>query len=214
MFSKVCLICCCLLLAHGLEIVSAFSTQVPGVSSSFTQKTISTRLSLSPRDNISSNSNFDNVNDDNLHGQENNKEYGQSLPTDSNSRRRDVLLSTVSLAAGTMTSGLFPTSTWAAAAEDAAAGESESFASIAARASQISKELETTPQTSTIRKTDKTIYDFELPIEGKNIPMKDIIRQENDGDNAKVKAILFVNIKQDDPVARKDIPELISLLTK
>ena len=32
--------------------------------------------------------------------------------------------------------------------------------------------------------------------------------------NAKVKAILVVNMKQDDPIARKNIPELISLASK
>ena len=92
--------------------------------------------------------------------------------------------------------------------------ESSSFASIAARANQISKELDTSPSTSDIQKTDKTMYDFELPIEGNNVPFKDIVRQQFQGDNAKVKAVLVVNIKQDDPVARKDIPELISLVTK
>ena len=32
--------------------------------------------------------------------------------------------------------------------------------------------------------------------------------------DAKVKAILVVNMKQDDPIARKNIPELISLASK
>ena len=31
---------------------------------------------------------------------------------------------------------------------------------------------------------------------------------------SRVKAILVVNIKQDDPLARKNIPELIALVTK
>jgi hypothetical protein len=94
--------------------------------------------------------------------------------------------------------------------------ESESFASIAARANQISKELETSTPVSEVRKTDKTMYDFDLPVEGKVTPMMDVIKQQFDasGNNAKVKAVLVVNIKQDDPVARKNIPELISLVTK
>ena len=94
-------------------------------------------------------------------------------------------------------------------------GESESFASIAARANQISKELETSTPASEVRKTDKTIYDFSLPIEGTPTPLMDIIKQKFESEkDAKVKAVLVVNIKQDDPVARKNIPELISLVTK
>ncbi|CAB9501490.1 Glutathione peroxidase 1 [Seminavis robusta] len=96
------------------------------------------------------------------------------------------------------------------------AAETESFAEIAARANKISKELDTAPSISEVRKTDKTMYDFTLPIEGADKSLADIVRQQFDesGNNAKVKAILVVNIKQDDPVARKDIPELISLVTK
>ena len=92
----------------------------------------------------------------------------------------------------------------------------ESFAAIAARASQISKEIdkENAQIAATVRKSEKTAYDFELPIEAKNINFADVIKQEFYDDGVKVKAILVVNIKQDDPVARKVIPELISLATK
>lgn len=122
--------------------------------------------------------------------------------------RRDVVVSSVGAFGALLSSTLgFPN----AALAD---GESESFASIAARANQISKEIETAPTTSEIRQTDKTMYDFSMPMEGQSVSMKEILRQKFDGDDAKVKAVLVVNIKQDDPVARKDIPELISLTTK
>lgn len=101
-----------------------------------------------------------------------------------------------------------------ALAADGAESQSESFASIAARANQISKEVDAAPQTSQIRKTDKTLYDFDIPVEGKVKPMMEVVQQQFGGASAKVKAVLVVNIKQDDPVARKNIPELISLATK
>ena len=84
-------------------------------------------------------------------------------------------------------------------------------------------------------KNDKrTIYDFTLPINGKAREVSEILGQTFDnGDNSdgwsdgsdggmdysttlgsRVKAILVVNIKQDDPLARKNIPELIALVTK
>jgi len=97
----------------------------------------------------------------------------------------------------------------------ATAATDEDFASIAARANKISKEIEqSTSNLGEIRKTEMTMYDFSLPIEGKDVPMMDLINQKFDGDNARVKAVLVVNIKQDDPIARKNIPELISLITK
>lgn len=92
--------------------------------------------------------------------------------------------------------------------------DSDAFSSIAARAGRISKEIqaENTDATKTVslpplKATDKSLYDFSLPVRGVNVPMRDIIREE-------VRAILVVNIKQDDPVARKAIPELISLAAK
>ena len=81
-----------------------------------------------------------------------------------------------------------------------------------------------------ILSTDKTAYDFTLPIEGVDTKFEDIVRQKftineattikgKDGQpttyrDAQIKAILVVNIKQDDVVARKTIPELISLAAK
>lgn len=68
----------------------------------------------------------------------------------------------------------------------AAMAEEADFASIAARANKISKEIETSTQTSEIRKTDKTMYDFAMPAEGRDVPLMDLIRQKIDesGNNA------------------------------
>lgn len=82
-------------------------------------------------------------------------------------------------------------------------------------------------------KDDKrTIYDFTLPVSGVEKNIADLVGQtfetqstSNSGDEgaavgdgiklgSKVKAILVVNIKQDDPLARKNIPELIELANK
>lgn len=111
--------------------------------------------------------------------------------------------------------------------------DEESFESIAARAAKISKivefEEDKKEDTKALAATDpRTVYDFTVPMVGNDVPFKDVIKQEfitteipgeNEGEvitktNAKVKAILVVNIKQDDPIARKNIPELISLAAK
>lgn len=97
----------------------------------------------------------------------------------------------------------------------------DDFASIAARASQIQADLsqEATASASKNR-SDKTAYDFDLPLQGRVTPLADIIQQqfpsdeENTTKGPKVKAIVVVNIKQDDPMARRTIPELISLAAK
>lgn len=113
------------------------------------------------------------------------------------------------------------------------------FADIAARAQRLSQQVDAArPATtsSTILATNKTIYDFTLPIAGSTEPFQKIVRQqqtsatvaveggeaaENDEINklvrfrdGPIKAIIVVNIKQDDPVARKDIPELMAIATK
>jgi glutathione peroxidase len=102
----------------------------------------------------------------------------------------------------------------AAAADDSS---DESFASIAARANKMSKEIDSAkPMTvnSMIQPTDKTAYDFSLPVAGVLLPFQDIIRQDFREEDAKIKAIIVANMKQDDPVARKTIPQLISLAAK
>ena len=132
-------------------------------------------------------------------------EEGGDLPI---SDRRSTLLRLV--AAGGALASCVPA---AAVADD----DEESFASIAAKASKITKELgQESPATAvTTRTTDKTAYDFSLPVEGQVTPFSDIIRQATTADgDMRVKAILVVNIKQDDTIARKTIPGLISLASK
>ena len=117
--------------------------------------------------------------------------------------------------------------------------DDEGFESIAARAAKISQlveaeeakneELQEEKAAAASQATDsRTVYDFSVPISGNDVPFKDVIRQEfttveypgeNEGEiitktDTKVKAILVVNIKQDDPIARRNIPELISLASK
>lgn len=114
-----------------------------------------------------------------------------------------------------------------------AANADEGFESIAARAAKISKLVEVEEavkeQEKAAQAADlRTVYDFSLPMAGVDVPFKDLVKQEfatteipgeNEGEvitktEAKVKAILVVNIKQDDPIARRNIPELISLAAK
>ena len=95
--------------------------------------------------------------------------------------------------------------------------DEESFASIAARASQLSTTQTGKAPSALAKKTldDKTAYDFELPFKGGNVPFKELIQQEFDEEGrAKVKAILVVNMKEDDPISRTNIPEFISLAAK
>lgn len=115
------------------------------------------------------------------------------------------------------------------------ANADEGFESIAARASQISKivEAEEAKKEEQAKAASqvadpRTVYDFSVPVAGVDVPFKDLIKQEfttteipgeNEGEtitktDTKVKAILVVNIKQDDPLARRNIPELISLVSK
>jgi hypothetical protein len=110
--------------------------------------------------------------------------------------------------------GILSTSIFPAVADD---GDEESFASIAARASRLSGDIaERTPITVVSKTGDnRTAYDFSVPMYGQDIPFKSLVRQEYDGEGiAKLKAILVVNMKEDDPVARKDIPEFIALAAK
>lgn len=86
--------------------------------------------------------------------------------------------------------------------------------SITERAARLSREA--TPRTLAKASTStdiRTAYDFSLPVAGEEFNVATLIGQEflDEGADAKVKAILVVNIKQDDPIARKNIPELIAL---
>jgi hypothetical protein len=128
---------------------------------------------------------------------------------------------------------LVASSIWAASirvnADESVEDGADTFESIAARAAKISAtvQVEEKEKVETQNKPVdfRTIYDFSLPVAGRITPMTELIGQENivGGTDSttdamkkdvKVKAILFVNIKQDDPIARKDIPELITLATK
>lgn len=94
------------------------------------------------------------------------------------------------------------------------------FESIAERASQLSpKATVSTDQMKqfsqnteeTMAQNKKSIYDFEVPVSGKLVPVRDLVTREINGEMKQPKAILVVNIKQDDPIARKNMPQLISL---
>ena len=95
-------------------------------------------------------------------------------------------------------------------------GDDESFASIAARAAKLSSDVgDRTPQVTIKSDDPRTAYDFTLPVAGETLQFRDIVHQQVDSDGrSKVKAILVVNMKEDDPIARKDIPELMSLASK
>lgn len=94
--------------------------------------------------------------------------------------------------------------------------EEEGFAALAARASRLSSDVgELTPMAQPKSDDPRTAYDFELPVAGEQVSMKDLVRQEVGEDGiSKVKCIVVCNMKEDDPIARKDIPEFISLATR
>jgi glutathione peroxidase-family protein len=108
-----------------------------------------------------------------------------------------------------------------AVAEDepaVAAADEESMSSITARATKLSADAGDRAAFTAITNGSgdtRTAYDFELPIEGVSTPFRDIIRQNVDEEGrVRCKVILVSNMKEDDPVARKDIPEFIALATK
>jgi len=137
---------------------------------------------------------------------------------------RKAFLASIITASATIATGL----------SNANAEEEEGFASIAARAANMAKSAEQEEDKrassgSEIVADPRKIYDFSLPIAGNQVPLMELVKQQfadvevlpqNEGDEAtvktetKVKAIVVVNIKQDDPIARKNIPELISLASK
>ena len=102
--------------------------------------------------------------------------------------------------------------------------ETETFESVTSRTSQLSSEVEaqgteenseaTSPSASSAKTSSpdqRTMYDFTVPVSGKQVMVRDLVTREVNGEMKTPKAILVVNIKQDDPIARKNIPELISL---
>jgi len=128
--------------------------------------------------------------------------------------RRSILSSTI-----TATAGLSSSLLRIDQAKAAEGGEDESFASIAARAAKMSKVIESEEERKNEEakkkiqeKPKQTAYDFKLPVAGEMVPFGDLVKQNENFD--KVKAVLVVNMKQDDPIARKDIPEFIALAAK
>lgn len=109
------------------------------------------------------------------------------------------------------------------------ASDEEVFESIAEKAARVAKEVEIESDTKAKLESDKsniqntgdprTIYDFTVPVANKDIPFVELVDQkfpegEDLNERPRVKAIVVVNIKQDDPLARKNIPELITLAAK
>ena len=152
--------------------------------------------------------------------------------------RRNFLISSI---AGVTTSAIILSgNALPALAEDT----DSSFESIAARAARVSQEVTEAEKAKQakdeeadqrrkdaaqkLKEDTRTIYDFTLPIGGKSREVAELVGQtfgegsdadgwgggQNDGPGTGVKAILVVNIKQDDPIARKNIPELIALSRK
>jgi hypothetical protein len=88
----------------------------------------------------------------------------------------------------------------------------DDFESIADRAAALAKlqendasaeEQRNAELSRKLKEDTRTIYDFELPVGGVMRNVADLVGE--------AKAVLVVNIKQDDPLARKNIPELIAL---
>mmetsp|Transcript_27533 Transcript_27533/g.43322 ORF Transcript_27533/g.43322 Transcript_27533/m.43322 type:complete len:365 (+) Transcript_27533:147-1241(+) len=159
-----------------------------------------------------------------------------------NNSDRRAFLTAAGSASTVIFSGMLP----ALAAEGEEGQTSTAFESIAARAARVSQEVseaEVAEQTAEeerkqalakkLKDDPRTIYDFTLPMKGKETKVTEIIGQtfadegvKDSGDGwtdsgegggtvgSKVKAILVVNIKQDDPIARKNIPELIALANR
>uniref|UniRef100_A0A7S1ZVN5 Glutathione peroxidase n=2 Tax=Trieres chinensis TaxID=1514140 RepID=A0A7S1ZVN5_TRICV len=116
-------------------------------------------------------------------------------------------------------------------------GATTGVESIAERASRLAREREVSELETERRRSEikarmdsdtRSIYDFALPVSGEPIPVAELVGQKwtsvSDGDEeyggvgarreGSVKAILVVNIKQDDPIARKNIPELMALVSR
>ena len=94
--------------------------------------------------------------------------------------------------------------------------DKELFASIVAQAAKLlGKVGEAQLLVMPNRDDPRTAYNFSLPVAVQTTSFTDIVYQEYDvNGKAKVKTNLVVNKKEDDPVARKDIPKFISLASK
>jgi len=90
------------------------------------------------------------------------------------------------------------------------------YESIAERASKLSSKATDITAASESAETSQlyartSIYNFDVPVSGKQISVRDFVTRTINGEEKMPKAILIVNIKQDDPIARKNMPELITL---
>jgi len=90
------------------------------------------------------------------------------------------------------------------------------YESIAERASKLSSKATDATAASESAETSQldartSIYNFDVPVSGKQISVRDFVTRTITGEEKMPKAILIVNIKQDDPIARKNMPELIAL---
>jgi hypothetical protein len=131
------------------------------------------------------------------------------------SDRRSFVSALVAASTATAAGGGVMLSSWPSLARAEEEGEEEAFASIAARASKLAVEVgEKTPTRVTKASDGRTAYDFSLPIEGEIVSFTDMIHQQYEDGRPKVKAVLVVNMKEDDPIARKDIPEFMSLASR
>ena len=139
-------------------------------------------------------------------------------------------------AAASALSTAWITGAGAALADDDEAAAGESIASRAARLSKVVVEEQTQAleeaeiaSPTTVPSSPaaeggggapadtRSMYDFALPMQGFDTPMTDLLGRSDQGDDGakkQPKVVLFVNIKQDDVVARKNIPELIALASK
>ena len=126
--------------------------------------------------------------------------------------RRSLLNSATVLVGGVVVEASQPQP--ANAADD---GEQLDFGTIASRAAKISQALEEEQENNAAPAPKaiydgRTAYDFTVPVAGEIVSFGDLVKQNEA--KTKVKAILGVNIKQEDHIARKNIPELISLASK
>ena len=156
------------------------------------------------------------------------------------SSRRSFLSQSASAAWSAALLSMIPTANNAALADDS--DSPSAVESIASRAARLSKtvedeqkkaleEAEIASPTTTVgsptgattansgNADTRTMYDFDLPMKGFDTPMTDVLARSDkvggdDGGKKQPKVVLFVNIKQDDVVARKNIPELIALASK
>ena len=218
------------------------------------RRSFSSSLTLSPRHGlfllhatttttISNDKMNNNNDDDDANNNKNNKDIlnlhpsnrksssisSSSSSSSSSTASRRIVLMTAAAAAASCTMAIcwwMPPQPVMAAESTSTTSSSSDFANLAARANQITKELDQQglTQAAIVRQSEQTAYDFTLPYEQKDISFGDLIQQEfrnnnqnkdgtttTVGDDVRVKAIVVVNIKQDDPVARKMIPELIAL---